>query len=231
MTRDPKKINSYVVLDWETGGLDSRKNPVTEFAGMAIDGTTLNEIIRYDNLIKPYDSKLVYEEAAMKVTGISKEKCEREGIPLRELVKDLCALFEEANIYKSKTAKPICVAHNWDFDRQFLQDVFRRADVDLSKYVSGKEDAWGNFIPHGLDSIDLAKGCWAEVTDNTTKFKLGNCCERAAVDYIDGHRGMNDVLALTDLLRYFLTRLRSGSNEVSVSEGRVTAHRQVFEWK
>lgn len=234
--RAPQKINSYVVIDFETGGLDKKNGchsqvvPVTEFAGLAIDGVTLQEIVRYDNLVKPYDSNLYYDPQAATATGITKQMCEKEGVVLEQLVVEICQLLEEANIHKSKVARPIFVAHNWPFDRQFIQDIFRRAKVDLSKYVAGAKDAFGNFIPAGIDSIDLAKGCWAEITDTTTKFNLGACCNKAGTDVIDGHRAMNDVIPLTDLLRYFLTRLRSGSSEVTINEGQISIHRQGFQW-
>jgi DNA polymerase III epsilon subunit-like protein len=236
MARDPKKINSYVVIDFETSGLDkkdglhSQKYAVTEFAGMALHGVTLEEILRYDNMVKPYDAGLIYDSEAAKFTGISKEMCEKDGVPLKQLVEEISTLFDEANLHNSKTAKPILVAHNWDFDKGFLQDIFRRAKVDLGKFVDGDKDAYGNFVPHGIDTMDLAKACWAEVTDTTTKFKLPHCCERAAIDLIDGHHAINDVIPTADLFRYFLTRLRSGSNEVTVQSGNVSVHRQTFEW-
>lgn len=234
--RAPQKINSYVVIDFETGGLDKKNGchsqvvPVTEFGGMAIDGVSLQEIVRYDNLVKPYDPNLYYDPQAATATGITKQMCEKDGIPLEQLVDDICILLEEANIYKSKVARPILVAHNWPFDRQFFQDIFTRAKRDLSKYVAGGRDAYGNFIPEGIDSIYLAKACWAEVTDTTTKFNLSACCQKAGTDVIDGHRAMNDVIPLSDLLRYFLTRLRSGSSEVTVVEGQISIHRQGFQW-
>jgi DNA polymerase III epsilon subunit-like protein len=236
MARDPKKINSYVIIDFETGGLDKKeglhaqKYPITEFAGIAINGLTLEEILRYENMVKPYDVGLIYDPEAAKFTGITKEMCEKDGVPLKQMVDDMCQLFTEANLYNTKTAKPIIIAHNWDFDKGFLQDAFRRCKVDLGKYVDGDKDAYGNFIPHGIDTIDLAKACWAEVTDTSTKFKLPNCCERAGVDHVDGHHAINDVIPTVDLLRFFITRLRSGSNEVTVQGGNVSVHRQTFEW-
>lgn len=237
MPRDPKKINTYVIIDFENSGLDKKdgwhcnKHAATEFAGIAINGVTLEEILRYDNLIKPYDANLIYEAEAAKFTGITREMCEKDGVPLKQLVEDMCLFFKEANLHNSRTAKPILVAHNWDFDRAYLQDIFRRAGVDLSVYVDGDKDAYGNFTPHGLDTMDLAKACWGPVTDQTTKFKLANCCERASIDVIDGHHAMNDVIPTVDLLKFFISRLRSeGGTEAHVQGGNVPVHRQTFEW-
>ena len=237
MPRDPKKINSFVIVDVETGGLDKKdgnhaqKVAVTEIAMLAMNGVTLQDIVKYDNLIKPYDNTLIYDPQAAQVTGIDKDLCEREGVRLREVVDDMITVLEEANVHQTKTAKPIFVAHNWPFDRGFVMEMFRRAGKDLSKYVQGGKDCFGNFIPQGIDTIDLAKQCWADITDNTTKFKLGACCLKAGVEFSDAHRAMNDVLPTADLFRYFMTRLRSGSSEVTVKEGgNISVVRKSFEW-
>ncbi len=231
MPRDPKKINSFVLFDWETGGLFAEKNPVMSLAMVAIDGTTLEEIVKYDNLVKPYDSKLVYEPAAMKVNGLSVAQCEKNGVTLKQLGEDIAQVCREANLYNTKTARPILVAHNWPFDRKFLLDVARRINLDLSIFDGDKDDQ-GKFIPNGIDTIHWAKALHGPLTDNTDNFKLGTCCNRAAIDFSgDSHTALGDTLSLTDLFRYFVTRLRSGSNEVVVSDGKASInHRNNFEW-
>lgn len=227
---EPKKINSYIIIDFETGGLDCTKNPVMEFAGLAVHGVTLEEIVKYDNLVKPYDPKLYYDPRALQSNGLTVEMCQKDGIPLRELVKDICSLCVEANIYKTKTAKPILIAHNGDFDKNFFIDIFRRANVDMSEYLTGTFDPFGNFQPKMIDSIDWAKSCWADITDKQTNFKLASCCQRAGIELVDAHRAMNDVMPLTDLWRYFQARLRSNTSEVTITDGKASVHRQTFQW-
>lgn len=237
MARAPQKIRSLLVFDFETGGLDkkdrrhSSQYPVTEFGAMGLDGVELREIggLKYDNFVKPYDPKLIYSEEASKITGITRELCEKDGIPLRQLVDDIVTFINETNLHNSRTARPVLVGHNVQFDIDFFTDIFRRAEVDLSKLLDGEFDCHGNFYPHFVDTNQLAQQCWAEVTDTDTNFKLGTCCQRAGVDYIDGHRAMNDVYATADLLRYFTARLRSGE-AVKISGGQATVHRQKFEW-
>lgn len=227
----PQKINPYIFFDWETGGLKAIENPVMELACIGINGVTLAEVVRYDNLVKPYDKKLVYMPQALAVNGLTVDQCEKNGVPLSQLMRDFCQLCEEVNIYKSKTARPILVAHNADFDRGFLQECARRTQTDLSKLVDGDFDPWGNFVPHVIDTIDWAKDCWAEQTENTTKFKMAPCCEKAGISFADGHRAINDTEALADLFRYFSLRLRSGTSDVVMSEGKATvSHRLAFEW-
>lgn len=230
MAKEPRKINPLIVIDFETGGLSNLENPVTEVGALLMNGATLESIVSYDNLIKPYDDKLIYDPRAAKVTGITKELCQREGVPLKQVVNDLVTLIQEGQSYSRKTAKPLFVAHNWPFDRGFLMNIFARAKVDLSKLVDGGIDHTGTFIPSAFDTEDMAKQCWADMCEITTKFRLGVCCQRAGIDYIDGHRAMSDVIPTADLFRYFSTRLRSGSNEVTVSHGNISVHRQTFEW-
>jgi DNA polymerase III epsilon subunit-like protein len=228
--KEPKKINPLIVIDFETGGLSNLVNPVTEVGMMLINGATLESVVAYDNLVRPYDDKLIYDPIAAKVTGITKEMCQRDGVRLAQVVDDMILVIEEAQTLSRKTAKPIFVAHNWPFDRGFLMNIFHRAGKDLSKLVDGGIDHTGTFVPTALDTLDLAKQCWADICDKTTKFKLGVCCQRAGIDYTDGHRAMSDVVPTGDLIKYFMTRLRSGSNDVTISQGAISVHRQTFEW-
>jgi len=233
MAAAPQKINNYIILDFETGGTDkngehAKKYPITEFAGIALDGVTLEKILAYDNLVKPYDENLTYDPEAANITGITKEMCEEKGIPLPNLVDDMCTFFKEANTHNSRTSKPILIAHNLPFDRQFLQDIFGRVGKDLKDYLAGEYDCYGSFIPEGIDSRMIAKMCWGEVTETTTNFRLTSCCEKAGIEYVDGHHAMNDVMMLVDLWRYFVKRMRSQS--VGIESIDKVNHRLTFEW-
>lgn len=238
MSRDSSKINSYVFIDFEASGLDKKDNlhaqrcSITEVAAIAVDGVNFEEIVRYDEIIQPYNEEHEWQSGASNLTGLTKDRCIKEGLPLKTVVDNLAQVFTEANVNNSKTARPILIAHNWPFDRQFLQYIFEFCEVDLSKLVSGAKDALsGNFIPDGIDTIQWAKNVHAQLTDNTTKFNLGECCERAGVSVIDGHRAMNDVVAMKDLFIYYSLRLRSGSSNVTVNDGVAkVSPRNSFEW-
>jgi DNA polymerase III epsilon subunit-like protein len=233
MAKDYSKINNIVVFDWETGGLTCQKNPVTEFAGLIIDTVTLESIAAYDNLVKPYDPALVYEARAMEITGLSKEKCEKEGIPLKQLGEDLCQLFETANKGRGKNFKCYLIAHNSSFDIPFLQDVCRRCNIDLSKYVAGYKDCWGNFQPYSDDTIIECKKIEGPETESDWKFNLDSCCSRAGINLNDAHRAMNDVVALADLVVHNIKRMRSvGTSTHVASDGAAvgSSHRVVFPW-
>lgn len=215
-----KKINSYLVLDFETGGLEGPvKNPVCEIGCLGINGITLEEVLRYDNVVKPYDSKLIYEEGAMKVHGLTAAVCQRDGVSLREVMKDFCLVCEETNVFQSKIARPILVGHNITYDIPFLVDIANRAQIDLSKHISGYFDKGktGTFIPHFLDTMHLAKG--ADALKDDLKYNLEESCRRHASELVDGHRAMNDVIATASLFRAFLAKLRSDGGTVMASDG------------
>lgn len=231
MPRAPQKIRNIIFYDWETSGLKTKDSAVMSLAAIGVNRVTLETLVVYDNLIKPYDQSLIYNPQALAVNGLTKEKCEKEGVTLRQLMEDFCQICEETNIYKSKAQKPILCSHNAPFDRNFLMEAAKRAQIDLGKYLSGDYDPFGNFIPTTVDTIELAQECWGPTTDNDSNFKLGTCCQKAGILLQDGHNALADTRALADLYRYFATRLRSGSNEVTVVDGIARAsHRINFQW-
>src|SRR5690606_40439964 len=124
--------------------LNAQKFLALEFAGIVLDGVTLEEKVRYDNLIQPYDDTLKYDPGVLNMHGITLEECVEKGIPLKQLVKDMCELFLEGK-NGSKYQKPILVGHNAGYDVPFLEDLFERCNVDLSKYVEGWYDRHGVF--------------------------------------------------------------------------------------
>lgn len=231
MPRAPQKIRNIIFYDWETSGLKPKDAAVMSLAMLGVNRITLEQIVAYDNLIQPYDTKLIYNPQALAVNGLTFEQCKKDGVSLRQLMKDFCQVCEETNIYKSKAQKPVLCSHNAHFDRGFLMEAARRTETDLSKYLTGDFDPFGNFIPTTIDTIDLAQECWGPITDNDSNFKLGTCCQKAGILLQDGHSALADTIVLADLYRYFATRLRSGSSEVTVTDGVATAaHRVNFQW-
>lgn len=208
-----KKINDYLVLDWETGGIpkweDKKESPVCEVACIGINGRTLEEILRYDNMIKPYDLSLPYEEGAWKANGLSMEEVKLKGIQLSQVVEDICIVATETNVEQSKIARPILVGHNITFDIPLLQKVFQRAKKDLSQYLSGFYDCFGNFQIHYYDTMHLSKSTYGNSQDKTIKFNLEESCKRDGSELTDGHRALNDVIATSSLFRTYIARLRS----------------------
>lgn len=201
------KINSWIFLDFETGGLDPKKHAVTEVAMVGIKGDTLEKIDIVSTFIKPYG--LEYDPEALKVTGISMEDIEG-GVTLQEAVNEILELLKKADYNpRNKGSKPILVAHNSRFDKGFLLQMFDKAKKlpELEKVVFGGEDYYGKWQPEMLDSQFLVKAAYGNDPD-IPNFKLGTCIEKAGLDLPDGHRAINDTIALKDLSVKLFDKLR-----------------------
>ena len=239
----------YLVFDWETGGLSSKKNPVVELAMIALRADNFEEIGRIDNIIVPYDKKgqvcdydltehlikdidkkspkedqdaiseinsiieemhdFVYTEGAMNVHGVTESDFIQKGIEPIELVNKLVNLASEAKV--NNFSKAVLVGHNPDFDRNFMQQIFEVTGKtkEMPKLFAGSEDHYGNFQPHMIDTIDLAKLAWHKNEEEITNYKLETCIAKAKLDLVGAHRAMNDVVATKDLLLFFKKKLRS----------------------
>lgn len=161
-----EKLNPLVIINFATSGIDeigqvhSSKCAVTQIAALAIKGDTLERIVTYDNLIQPYSTDLEYQSQAAMLTDINRERCINEGVSIEQAVADLRALFDEANIQNSEKHKPIIVAHNLPFVRQFLVDIWKRAagvSYHLYDYIDCDFDYKRNIVPNGIDTLELAK--------------------------------------------------------------------------
>lgn len=212
------KVSPFVVIDFETGGLDKKKHALTEIAMYAIEGDSLQEIGRYESLIQPYGKE--YDPKALQITGLSLEKLEREGKPFKEVCKEVEDFLNTANVYQSRTGyKPIIVAHNALFEVGCLQHLQNEGGVPIDKLLHGMIDYYGNFIPSVVDTMHLAKFLWA-ANSRQKKYTLEAVMERAGIPLIDAHRAMNDVLPSTDFLKWVIKLLRGAeSGGITTSSG------------
>lgn len=209
------KFTSYVIMDFETGGLEMDKCGLTEVAAIAVRGDTLEKIGEYESLIAPHNVfrngnwiAAEYTQGAENVTGLTKQKLISEGQHIETVVEQLLELLTKANVVNSKTGyKPVLVAHNAQFEVKCLQNL-AAGRFDLSKYFHGDKDFFGNFAPHYIDTLDLAKKLWAGNIKQTA-YKLGDVLERAGIPIYDGHRAMNDVRPSSQFFEWVLKMLRA----------------------
>ncbi len=213
-----KKINSYLIIDFETGGFKSKNNPACEIALLGLNGVTLEEILKYDNIIKPYDDNLIYDPGAMKIHGLTREVCQRDGIALSQMMEDFCLVAKETNCYDSKIARPILVGHNVTFDIPFLQEAAKRTRTDLSEVISGYLNHEDVFVPHYIDTMVTVKQADGH-KDEKISYKLGDCCSRHAEGLVDAHRALNDVIGTTSLFRAMTVKLRNSGGMMSTGDG------------
>lgn len=196
----------YIVHDCETGGLDFAKNPITQYACVILDPSTLKEIDRFETFVKPYDD-LVIEQEALEHTmvtmsdiksGISRKK-------LYKLLKEFYTKYQANGRYKDAN-RLISVGHNIPFDHDFLEYVFQTQDDSIWNYIH----------PNFIDTLALAKLTWGVKGDE--KIRLGDCTTRAKIKLNDAHGAMNDVEANAELFRWFMRKLRSTKGETAVAE-------------
>lgn len=201
--------SNYCVLDCETGGLSPLKNPITQFAAVILDGSSLKEIDRWETYIKPYDN-LVIEKQALQATMVSMSDI-NAGISKKEFV-ETAKLWFKSHQAKTKIAEMgrlVMVGHNVTFDRGFLDAAFRSDGWSCDDY----------FYPNSVDTFPLAKLTWGIKGDE--KLNLTACTGYAKIKLTDAHGAMNDVEATANLLRWMVKRLRSAKTTEDVQKGRV----------
>jgi DNA polymerase III epsilon subunit-like protein len=223
-----KAINSWVFLDFETGGLDPKKHAVTEIAMFAIKGDTLDKVDLISTFIKPY-GEFIYDPEALKHTGISFSDIE-SGMDIHDAVNEMIALLGKCDFNpRNKGSKPILVAYNSAFDKGFMVQMFEftKKMKDLEKLTFGNTDYYGNYQPEMLDGQFFTKAAFGADPD-IPNYKLATCMEKAGIELPDAHRAINDTVAMKDMIVLFFNKLRSqgGQSSEVVSGKRFREHFQ-----
>ena len=138
--------------------------------------------------------------------------------------------LEKSNKHSvGKFTKTILVGHNiQSFDNDFLIAIFNYCKKDLSKYVEGRVDHFGNFQPAAIDTLHLSRMKWQD-DETMMDFKLGTVINKAGLELADAHRAMNDVLANKDLFVSIVNDLRVDNSGV-VGINRKTRNRAHFQF-
>ena len=175
---------------------------------LCVDGSTMMEVGRYSSYIEPYHG-YEYDDAALQYTGITFQKLQQEGVPLKVVVDKM---VEEVKKWhkattETHTKKPILVGHNPEFDIVFLQQIFKETKNDL-RCFHGYDDFYGHYQPTIIDTINISK--WAYGADETmVNFKLGTCVSKVGLSLPDAHKAMNDVVGTKELFIKYVNRLRT----------------------
>lgn len=190
-------------MDTETGGLPmvlkkqaTIEVALTEVAMVVIDNETFSINQKESWLIEPYAYDLIYDPMAAKVSGISKQLCEKEGINIKECYEGMKKVFDKS---KKGKCKPIVIFHNKDFDTPFIENVFKMFDDDLYKYIDRIED-----------TMEWARLKYVE----KPKFTLASCAEHCGLDHLQAHRALPDAIITAEVWITFIKSLRgSGESE------------------
>lgn len=225
------KVDNYIVLDTETGGLNTLLCPVTEVGFVVLDSDSLVEVSRYDEYVKVIDPvvtddaglkqlekennypKTTYvggylSEEAIEKTGIKPETLSMKGIDVKVVVDGCINLFESAKTGSSRYSKPVIVGHNIGFDIGFMSYMFKSCRKDLSKYIAGNTDSSGNWYPNYIDTIT-----WVKCKDTSlNSYGLRGVAETMGVELSNAHRAITDVLATAQVFRLMVNNMRSDTN-------------------
>ena len=234
-------IYTAVVLDFETGGLDCTRCACTQIAMQAVRLDTFEVLGRYANYIAPYDKQplggapkrkvlrtrreieqesasepMDYETAALNYTDITMDLLRTRGIPLKQVAAEVIDFARKHTQSKGPRYKPVLIGQNIPFDVGFLQQMMAYAGLqkEFAQVFAGTTDFYGNFQPHYLDTIDLARLCLA-ADPQVTSYKLELVAERLGIELDDAHDAGADVAATLEIVRVCAARMRN-------SEGAVT---------
>lgn len=197
------------MFDVETGGLDETKNPITQYAAVVLDGKTLKEIDRWETFIRPYGD-LTIEQRALDHTMVSMADINK-GLSIEKFI-DTAITFWEQYMVRGRTREQgrlIPVGHNVTFDLRF---------INYALAFCGKPNVEQWMYPNFIDTLVLSKLAFGVKGDE--KINLGAVCDLTKIKLTDAHGAMNDTLATTELLRYFMRQLRSisSSGKTTVEE-------------
>lgn len=113
-----------LVFDVETNGLlpknEYEKNPyILQLSYIVFDTDTRKTIKKYNNYIK-VDEEVIIRNEITKLTGITKEKCREEGVPILEALYALYFDYSSCNCI---------IAHNFKFDATMIRIELERNDA------------------------------------------------------------------------------------------------------
>lgn len=215
-----KTASKYVIIfDVESGGLPGKENrPFYEIALIegtfcVIDMESL-EIIEELDIMLPdeYKEGLIYQEQAEMVHGITKAIRQANGKPLKECYKSVLDLYKK---YKNPRQGITMVAHNYNFDKPFLENFFEYMGGNLSDHVK-----------YWLDTMQFAHMAALEQVD----YKLHTCCGIHNIDLVDAHRSSADTRATAKLFIEFVKRLRGEGLSAAAQVEKKIRYREKFQF-
>ena len=179
-----QKYAAVVFFDTETTGLDAKTCQIIELAAIRIEQTdrgTLRMAANLDEFIRlPEGEKL--PEQITKLTGITDEMLEKEGLDEADVVSDFEKLLDD-------TAGPVLLAaHNAQFDLLFTQAMAGRYDRPLAELLARADY---------LDTLTVYKDRRAyphKLANAIAAYKLEDKVQNS-------HRAIDDVAALFEVCR------------------------------
>lgn len=180
-------------LDTETTGLDCNLHGLVQVAGIVeVDGDAVEE---FNIKVKPYPLDEVSAEA-VKVNGW---KADSFGLPPTEGYKKIIGVFNRYIDRYNKQDKFLMVGQNVQFDYGFLERFFKKNRNDyLYSYIHWRK----------VDLIGISAFMdFCGKVDFNGNYKLESVCKTLGIP-ITAHDALNDVRAVREVLRRFISLVR-----------------------
>ncbi len=233
--KNESKIYVGVALDFETGGLDCTQHACTQIAMQAVRFDTWEVFNQYVCYILPYKKQnlggppkrkilrskyelaqsdnaplMGYEDVALTYSGITMEMLYKMGVDYKKVASDILEFGKQATLSKGMQTKPLLLGQNVQFDVGFLQQLMNYANLtkEFEKIYAGHKDFYGNFQPHYIDTIDLARFTFAH-DPAVTSYKLELIAEHLGVELDDAHDAAADVTATISVASVCSGKLRN----------------------
>lgn len=132
-----KRFDGYlpVVVDIETGGIDSQKNAILEIAALTLDYNESGLLAIKNNFachVTPFEGSKLDEEA-LEVTGIDPFHPFRFDISEIDALTQLFAFIEEA-LQATECRRAVLVGHNAHFDLSFILAAAKRCKIKKTPF-------------------------------------------------------------------------------------------------
>ena len=123
-----------VILDLETGGFDSRCNPILELACafVSMESGQLQICEEFCWAVSPFSGAII-EESSLKITGINLDDPDRIQIEEKAAINSLFKLTRK-KIKSEECTRAIMVAHNASFDQGFLHAACDRTGIKRNPF-------------------------------------------------------------------------------------------------
>lgn len=236
MTTDKPIIVAFT-LDFETGGLNCQTSAATQ---IAIHATRLDTFERLGSFVKyiyPYNQKEIkgvtktrkalktkyelnesvpmeYGDVALEYSAITMDMLYEQGEDVESIAQQVLEFIKEHTPKTPRNMKPFLIGQNVEFDKGFLMQLMERAGLvkELSKYLRGATDFYGNFQPLSLDTIILGQLALCHLP-NVDSYKLELMCENLGVELDDAHDADADVSATTNVVGVLTQRMRNNQED------------------
>ena len=174
----------YAIIDVETTGTSAANGKITEIAILLHNGIEVTDT--FNTLINP-ESKIPYN--ITRLTGIS-----------NEMVEDAPKFYEIAKKIIELTAGRTIVAHNAQFDYNFIKEEFKRLGYDYKR--------------NQICTVKLGR----KLLPGHRSYSLGNICADLGITITDRHRALGDAIATAQLFEKILNQNNLLESELFVNQ-------------